>query len=146
MYEYRFTTSSQQETEQLGERFSANLEPGQMVAMYGDLGAGKTAFTRGVMKGLGYGGAVTSPTFSIVNEYRGGRLDTAHFDLYRISGEDELYGTGFYDYLDGRQVVIMEWSENVPYAVDEDAVIIEIEHGDGDLRNVTIRSPKEMEI
>ena len=95
MYTYHFTTHSQQETEDIGCRFASCVRPGMTVAMYGDLGAGKTAFTRGVERGLGYQGSVTSPTFSIVNEYRGGRVDVAHFDMYRISSEEELYGTGF---------------------------------------------------
>lgn len=144
MYTYRFISSSQSETEELGEKFSAYLEPGTVVAMYGDLGAGKTAFVRGVLRGMGYDCTVSSPTFAIVNEYRGGRLDLAHFDMYRISSEDELYGTGFYDYLDGTMTVFMEWSENVPFAVDEDAVKVRIGHGDGDIRSIEIDFPKEL--
>ena len=88
MFVYDYTTYSQNDTEELGKRFSVALEPGTEVAMYGGLGAGKTAFTRGVLRGLGYEGTVSSPTFAIVNEYRGGRLDLAHFDMYRISTED----------------------------------------------------------
>ena len=144
MYTYRFITSSQSETEELGEKFSAYLEPGTVVAMYGDLGAGKTAFVRGVLRGMGYDCTVSSPTFAIVNEYRGGRLDLAHFDMYRISSEDELYGTGFYDYLDGTMTVFMEWSENIPFAVDDTAVKVIIEHGPGGERSITVESPEEM--
>ncbi|MBQ4240282.1 MAG: tRNA (adenosine(37)-N6)-threonylcarbamoyltransferase complex ATPase subunit type 1 TsaE [Oscillospiraceae bacterium] len=144
MNTYRFTTSSQAETEELGKKFSEYLEPGTLVAMYGDLGAGKTAFTRGVLRGLGYDCTVSSPTFAIVNEYRGGRLDLAHFDMYRISSEDELYGTGFYDYLDGSMAVFMEWSENVPFVVDDTTVKIKIEHGKDDTRTIEIDFPKEI--
>ena len=144
MYTYHFTTQSQQETEDIGCRFASCVRPGMTVAMYGDLGAGKTAFTRGVERGLGYQGSVTSPTFSIVNEYRGGRVDVAHFDMYRISSEEELYGTGFYDYLDGRMAVFMEWSENIPFAVDDTAVKITIEHGPGGERSITVESPEEI--
>jgi len=144
MYVYRFTTHSQEETEELGGRYGRNLGPGTMTAMYGGLGAGKTAFTRGVLRELGYEGPVSSPTFAIVNEYRGGRLDAAHFDMYRISGEDELYGTGFYDYLDGKNLVFMEWSENVPFAVSDDAVRIRIDNSEGDTREITVESPWEM--
>ena len=146
MFIYDYTTYSQNDTEELGKRFSVALEPGTEVAMYGGLGAGKTAFTRGVLRGLGYEGTVSSPTFAIVNEYRGGRLDLAHFDMYRISTEEELYGTGFYDYLDGRTAVFMEWSENIPFAVSEDAVRVIIEHGEGDVRHIRIESPKEIAI
>lgn len=146
MFVYEFTTYSQNGTEDLGNRFSASLEPGTEVAMYGGLGAGKTAFVRGVLRGLGYEGTVSSPTFAIVNEYRGGRLGLAHFDMYRIDSEEELYGTGFYDYLDGKMAVFMEWSENVPFAVSEDAVKVIIEHGEGDIRHIRIESPKEMAI
>lgn len=146
MFVYDFTTYSQSGTEELGKKFSASLEPGTEVAMYGGLGAGKTAFTRGALRGLGYEGTVSSPTFAIVNEYRGGTLDLAHFDMYRITSEEELYGTGFYDYLDGRFVVFMEWSENIPFAVEEDAVRVSIEHGDGDTRHIRIESPKEISI
>lgn len=146
MYIYDFTTGSQAETEDLGTRFSYSLAPGTVVAMYGDLGAGKTAFTRGVLRGLGYDCPVVSPTFSIVNEYRGNAMDLAHFDMYRITAEDELYGTGYYDYLDGRNVVFIEWSENIPFAIDDDAVKVRIRHGKGDIRQIEIQSPKEIRI
>ena len=141
---YQFETESQLQTEQLGERFAAVLRAGDMVAMRGGLGAGKTAFTRGVARGLGYSCPVSSPTFAIVNEYRGGRLDLAHFDVYRIADENELYGTGFYDYLDGGFVIFMEWSENVPFAIEDDAIILSIAHGEGDRRIITIEAEREL--
>ena len=141
---YQFETESQLQTEQLGERFAAVLRAGDMVAMRGSLGAGKTAFTRGVARGLGYTCPVSSPTFAIVNEYRGGRLDLAHFDVYRIADENELYGTGFYDYLDGGFVIFMEWSENVPFAIEDDAIILSIAHGEGDRRIITIEAEREL--
>ena len=141
---YQFETESQLRTEQLGERFAAVLRAGDMVAMRGGLGAGKTAFTRGVARGLGYTCPVSSPTFAIVNEYRGGRLDLAHFDVYRIADENELYGTGFYDYLDGGFVIFMEWSENVPFAIEDDAIILSIAHGEGDRRIITIEAEREL--
>lgn len=142
---YQFETHSQQQTEQLGERFAKALRAGDMVAMRGGLGAGKTAFTRGVARGLGYDCPISSPTFAIVNEYRGGRLDIAHFDVYRIADENELYGTGFYDYLDGGFVIFMEWSENVPFAIEDDAIILTIDYGEGDSRTVTIQAERELE-
>ena len=141
---YQFETESQLQTEQLGERFAAVLRAGDMVAMRGGLGAGKTAFTRGVARGLGYTCPVSSPTFAIVNEYRGGRLELAHFDVYRIADENELYGTGFYDYLDGGFVIFMEWSENVPFAIEDDAIILSIAHGEGDRRTITIEAEREL--
>ena len=141
---YQFETESQLQTEQLGERFAAVLRAGDMVAMRGGLGAGKTAFTRGVARGLGYTCPVSSPTFAIVNEYRGGRLDLAHFDVYRIADENELYGTGFYDYLDGGFVIFMEWSDNVPFAIEDDAIILSIAHGEGDRRIITIEAEREL--
>ena len=114
------------------------------MAMYGELGAGKTAFTRGVVRGTGMEVQVSSPTFSIVNEYRTPAGLIAHFDMYRILSEEELYGTGFYDYLDGKCIVVMEWSENVPFAVDEDAIRLTIRKGNGESREIEIDSPREL--
>ena len=107
-----YITHSPEETEALGADYAASLQPGDVVAFSGDLGAGKTAFTRGVLRGLGYQGRVTSPTFAIVNEYRGGRLDAAHFDMYRILDSEALFEIGFEEYLDGSRIVLIEWSEN----------------------------------
>ena len=142
--EMMIETYSQSETEEFGRRFAKALLPGNVVAVYGDLGAGKTAFVRGVIHGMGKEVPVSSPTFSIVNEYYipGGKI--AHFDMYRIGSEEELYGTGFYDYLDGKNIILMEWSENVPFAVDEDAIRITIEKGEGDTRRIRIVSPGEL--
>ncbi len=112
------TTTSQRETERAGGDFAAALSPGDVVALYGDLGAGKTAFVRGALRALGYGDSVTSPTFAIVNEYKTALGRVAHFDMYRIDNEDALWSTGFYDYLDGRSVLFIEWSENIGFALD----------------------------
>ena len=141
---YVFNTSSQEETEQVGSCFSGVLVPGDVVAMYGELGAGKTAFVRGVICGLGLDVPVSSPTFSIVNEYHCPLGRVAHFDMYRISSEEELYGTGFYDYLDGKNILLMEWSENIPFAVDEDAIRVTITKGEGDDRRIEVESPREL--
>lgn len=100
------------ETEALGETFAKTLKAGDTVAMRGDLGAGKTAFCRGVARGLGYSGRVTSPTYALVNEYEG-ELPLFHFDLYRLSCADELYDLGLEEYLDRGGVCVMEWSERV---------------------------------
>ena len=94
-----FVTNSPEETEELGERLGRALSPGDVVAFTGDQGAGKTAFTRGIARGLGIGDRVTSPTFAIVNEYEGGRLPLFHFDMYRLTSSDELFDIGWEDYL-----------------------------------------------
>ena len=113
------------ETEAIGERLAASLVPGDVVAYCGDLGAGKTAFTRGLARGLGYGGRVSSPTFTIVNEYEG-RLPLFHFDLYRLGDEEELFDIGWEDYLRRRGVCAVEWSERFGGALPPDAISVAI--------------------
>ena len=125
-------TNSEQETEQLGLRVGRALKPGSVIAYTGDLGAGKTAFTRGLARGLDIPERVTSPTFNIVNEYEGGRLPLFHFDMYRLGGSDELFDIGWEDYLARGGVCAGEWSENVEDALDEDTVRIDIRRGDHD--------------
>ncbi len=105
-----FETHSEQETEALAEKLGRSLRAGEVLALDGDLGAGKTAFTRGLARGLGYPGRVQSPTFTIVNEYLGGRLPLFHFDLYRLSSPDELFDIGWEDYLDRGGVCCVEWA------------------------------------
>ena len=114
--EYR--TETPQETEALGEALGRVLPPGSVVAYTGGLGAGKTAFTRGLARGLGIQDRVTSPTFTIVNEYEGGRLPLFHFDWYRLSDAEELFDIGWEDYLSRGGVCAVEWSENAPEAFD----------------------------
>ncbi len=101
---------SESETEALGEALGRELRAGDVLALDGDLGAGKTAFTRGLARGLGYSGRVTSPTFTIVNEYEGGRLPLFHFDLYRLTSPEELFDIGWEDYLERGGVCCVEWS------------------------------------
>lgn len=140
-----FTTTSQKATEQLGARLAQTLCGGELIAYRGGLGAGKTAFTRGLLHALGYTGEVSSPTFAIVNEYRGGRLDAAHFDVYRIAGTQELYGTGFYDYLDGRTVVLIEWCENIEDALaEEPRIVVAIDGSAEEPRTITITGAREL--
>ncbi len=140
-----FKTNSQAETERLGARMAGTLRGGEIIAFRGGLGAGKTAFSRGLLRGLGYTGEVPSPTFAIVNEYRGGRLDAAHFDVYRLAGEEELYGTGFYDYLDGRTVVLIEWSETVAAALDgEPCIVVEIDGCADEPRAIAITGAEKL--
>ena len=108
-----YITHSPEETEKLGEALGRCLAPGTVLAYRGELGAGKTAFTRGLARGLGYREPVTSPTYTIVNEYLGGRLPLFHFDMYRLHSADDLWDIGWEDYLDRGGVCAVEWSENV---------------------------------
>ena len=120
-----YLTHNEIETEALGETLARRLGPGDVVAYRGDLGAGKTAFTRGLARGLGCTGRVTSPTFTVVNEYEG-RLPLFHFDLYRLEGEDALYDVGWEDYLDRGGVCAVEWSERVESALPKNTVTVTI--------------------
>ena len=121
-----YLTRSEAETEALGARLAQSLSPGAVVAYRGGLGMGKTAFTRGLARGLGCPGRVTSPTFTIVNEYEGGRLPLFHFDMYRLTGADALFDIGWEDYLDRGGVCAVEWSEQVEDALPEDTVYVSI--------------------
>ena len=121
-----FETHSPEQTEALGEALGKVLRPGAVVAYTGDLGAGKTAFTRGLARGLGYRGRVTSPTFTIVNEYEGGRLPLFHFDMYRLEGADALFAIGWEDYLDRGGVCAVEWSELAEGALPPETVFVTI--------------------
>ena len=132
-----FYTDSPEETERVGSALGKILQPGTVIAYRGDLGAGKTAFTRGLAKGLGCTEIVTSPTYTIVNEYLGGRIPLFHFDMYRLRSSDDLFDIGWEDYLDRGGVCAVEWSENVDDAM-EDAVYITIEKLGEDSRCITI--------
>ena len=132
-----FITTSPEETEKIGVALGKALPGGTVIAYRGDLGAGKTAFTRGLARGLGYREPVTSPTYTIVNEYLGGRLPLFHFDMYRLRSCDDLFDIGWEDYLDRNGICAVEWSENVADAM-EDAVTVTIEKLGGDERRITI--------
>ena len=119
-----YLSHNERETEALGAALAARLRPGDVVAYLGDLGAGKSAFTRGLARGLGYEGRVTSPTFTIVNEYEGGGLPLFHFDMYRLEDAGDLFDIGWEDYLDRGGVCAVEWSERVEEALPEDAVTV----------------------
>jgi len=112
-----FISISPQNTEELAMDFSKTLLGGEVIAFRGDLGMGKTCFTRGLARGLGFLGEVTSPTFALINEYLGGKFNIYHFDMYRISSWDELYSSGFFEYLDEGGIVVCEWSENIENAL-----------------------------
>ena len=120
---------SPEETEAAGARLARRLGPGAVVAFTGDLGAGKTAFTRGLARGLGVADRVTSPTFTIVNEHLGGRLPLFHFDMYRLSSADELFDIGWEDYLARGGVCAVEWSENVADALEPGTIRVDIRRG-----------------
>ncbi len=133
----QFITHSAEETEALGERLAQTLTGGEVVAYFGELGAGKTAFTRGLARGLGISMRVTSPTYTIVNEYSGGRLPLFHFDMYRLGSSEELFDIGWEDYLARGGVCAVEWSENVTDALDG-AITVRIEKTAADERRITI--------
>ena len=132
-----YLTNSPVETEAIGVALGKILTAGTVIAYRGDLGAGKTAFTRGLARGLGSSEIVTSPTYTIVNEYLGGRLPLFHFDMYRLASSDDLWDIGWEDYLDRGGICAVEWSENVEDAM-EDAICITIEKLGEDSRRITI--------
>ena len=135
---YSYRTNSPEETIRLGEKIGALLKGGDVIAYSGGLGAGKTTITRGISIGLGLGDEVTSPTFSLVNEYVGNSLTLYHFDMYRITSPDDLETTGFYDYMDGESVLAIEWSENIESELPKSAIRIEIARLDENTREITI--------
>ncbi len=130
-------TQTEEETEALGRRLAETLPDGAVVALYGDLGAGKTAFVRGMARGLGLDCRVSSPTFTIVNEYLGQR-ELIHFDMYRLSGAEELFDIGWEDYLNRGAVCAVEWSENVQDAFFGDEITVRIRKLDNTTREITI--------
>ena len=133
----QYLTNSPAETEAVGAALAKILTPGTILAYRGDLGAGKTAFTRGLAKGLGCTDMVTSPTYTIVNEYLSGRCPLFHFDMYRLASADDLWDIGWDDYLDRGGVCAVEWSENVEEAM-ENAIFVTIEKTGEDSRCITI--------
>ncbi len=143
----QITTHSADETQALGKKLAESLRPGDVIAYFGDLGAGKTAFTRGIAEGLGVSEQVTSPTYTIVNEYLSGRLPLFHFDMYRLCSSDELFDIGWEDYLARGGVCAVEWSENVEDAL-QDAIRITIEKDSlvPDTRRITIEGGSRFEL
>ena len=132
-----FITNSPLETERVGAVVAEKLSAGDVIAYEGDLGAGKTAFTRGIARGLGISDPVTSPTYTIVNEYLSGRLPLFHFDMYRLHSSDDLFDIGWEDYLERGGVCAVEWSENVSEAMDG-AIRVKIEKTGDESRRITI--------
>ena len=142
----QITTHSADETQALGIKLAKRLQPGDVIAYFGDLGAGKTALTRGIAQGLGITDIVTSPTYTIVNEYLTGRLPLFHFDMYRLGSSDELFDIGWEDYLARGGVCAVEWSENVEDAL-QGAIRVTIEKDpfEADTRRITIEGGSRFE-
>ena len=139
-------TTSPEQTEAVGRQLAARLRPGDVIAYYGDLGAGKTAFTLGLAAGLGVTEQVTSPTYTIVNEYLSGRMPLVHFDMYRLGSADELFDIGWEDYLARGGVCAVEWSENVEEALDGAIrITISKDPADENARTITIEGGERFE-
>jgi len=136
----KITTHSPEETIDAAKKLGSMLHAGDIIAYKGGLGAGKTTFTRGLAIGLGLGDNVFSPTFSLVNEYKGKNISLYHFDMYRISGEDDLESTGFYDYPFEDNIVAVEWSENIADFLPENTIYITISRIDDDTREIIIEN------
>ncbi len=136
-----YITHSPKETEQLAALIAQKLHGTETLAMFGGLGVGKTAFTRGLARGLGIDDGVASPTFAIVNEYEG-RFPIHHFDMYRITSWDDLYSTGFFDYLENG-ITVIEWSENIENALPENTIIIRFEVLSEFERKITVNAEEE---
>ena len=139
-----FITNTVEETEAVGAALGRRLTPGTVIAYRGDLGAGKTAFTRGLAKGLGATDRITSPTYTIVNEYLSGRLPLFHFDMYRLADAEELWDIGWEDYLERGGICAVEWSENVQSALEE-PVCITLEKLSETARRITIEGGELLE-
>lgn len=126
----QFYSSSAKETMEFAENFAKTLKKGSVIAFFGGLGMGKTCFVSGLVKGLGINCDVSSPTFAIVNEYRGKQNSLFHFDMYRIESWDDLYTTGFFEYIEENEFIAVEWSENIENALPEDTIKIYFEKTD----------------
>ena len=133
-----FISNSPNETENIAAELAKKLAPGSVIAFTGGLGAGKTAFVRGLAVGLGIDDDVSSPTFALVHEYKGKKASLYHFDMYRVESWDSLYSTGFFDYLDMGGFLAVEWSENISAALPENTIFVSIEVLDENIRRITV--------
>ena len=140
-----YKTSSAAETIALGEEIGRRLKGGDLIAYSGGLGAGKTTITRGISIGMGLGDEVTSPTFALVNEYRGDRLSLIHFDMYRINSADDLETTGFFDYMDEDTVLAVEWSENIADCLPKNIITVAIENIGEDMRRIEVKGDERFD-
>lgn len=134
----KFISHSPEDTEKIGENLGQTIKSGCVIAFRGGLGMGKTCFTRGLAKGLGANDDVTSPTFALINEYLSGRLPLYHFDMYRVSGWEDLYSTGFFDYIEDGGVIAAEWSENIENALPDNTIYVTINKIDDNTREIII--------
>ena len=141
-----YISHSPEQTEKTGEELAPLLKPGDVIAFKGGMGAGKTCFVRGLARGLGFKGNTCSPTFAIVNEYLGGRMPLYHFDMYRITDWDDLYSTGFFEYLENGAVLAIEWSENIENVLPKKYIEIEITPISEDERRISIRRTEDENI
>ena len=139
----KYLSRSPEDTEKIGENLGKILKSGVVIAFRGGLGMGKTCFTRGLAKGLGCTEQVTSPTFALINEYLSGRLPLYHFDMYRVSGWEDLYSTGFFDYIDEGGVIAAEWSENIENALPDNTIFVEFTRIDDTAREITVTKKGE---
>ena len=137
-----FISNSEKDTENIATEFAKELKSGDFIAFFGDLGSGKTAFVRGLCSVFCKNARVSSPTYAIVNEYRG-EVDIFHFDMYRITDDDSLYSTGFYDYLDRGGICAVEWSENITFALPEDRYDVTFEKTGETGRRIVIEKKDE---
>ncbi len=133
-----YFSDSPQETVNIAAHLADALKSGDVIAFTGDLGAGKTCFTKGLASGLGYKGMVTSPTFALINEYVGGRLPIYHFDMYRVASYDDLYSTGYFDYENSGGILVVEWSENISEVLPDNTIYINIENLGENKRKIVI--------
>lgn len=134
----KFFSRSEEETKEIAAALAKTLKGGEVIAYRGGMGMGKTLFTAALAKALGFNGAVSSPTFAIVNEYRGGRLPVFHFDMFRIESWEDLDSCGFFDYMEEKGVMAVEWSENIDSALDCDTIFITIEKISDNERKITV--------
>jgi len=133
-----YISHSPSQTVEIGLQIANMLKSGDVIALFGDLGMGKTCLISGIADGLGFSGEVSSPTFALVNEYIGGRLNLYHFDMYRVDGWEDLYSTGYFDYLESGGVLAVEWSENIEAALPENVIEITIERIEETERKITV--------
>ncbi len=141
----KFISHSTLETEKIAAEIAQNIKNGDCIAFVGGMGMGKTAFVRGLAVGMKLKGEVCSPTFSLVNEYRSDDTTLYHFDMYRITSMDDLYSTGFFDYLDTDAVLAVEWSENITYALPENTIFVTIKRVDENTREIEITGDERFE-
>ena len=138
-----FITNSATETAELGKKIGSLITEPLVIAFVGGMGSGKTCFTTGFVKGVNYFGEVNSPTFAIVNEYLGGRLPIYHFDMYRISDEDELYSIGFYDYMDEDAILVIELSENISESLPQNTLYVKFEKNGETSRKILLECTED---